>query len=132
MNRMPRVPLAAGVLLLMLLASACSSSSASRGVSRADGVRELQQTRLSIDRTLELIKNGRADQAFAEAKQGYLSHFENVEIPLRVADASLTVRAETTFAEIRQMISSGDSVNDVRDRIVDLRGLMDDAERRWW
>ena len=130
MIRMRRALLAGGLLLLTLLASACSSSGGSGSVSRANGVRELQQTRLSIDRTLGLIKDGQAEQAFAEAKSGYLSHFENVEIPLRVADASLTVKAETTFAEIRQMISSGDSVNDIRDRIVDLRGLMDDAERK--
>jgi len=130
MPAMRRVLLVAGVLLLTLLASACSSSGGSGNVSRAQGVRELQQTRLSIDRTLDLIKNGQAEQAFAEAKNGYLSHFENVEIPLRVADASLTVKAETTFAEIRQMISGGDSVNDIRDRIIDLRGLMDDAERK--
>ena len=77
-----------------------------------------------------MIKSGQAEQAFEEAKDGYLSHFENVEIPLRVADASLTVEAETTFAEIRQMISGGEPVDDIRDRIVDLRGLMDEAERK--
>jgi high-affinity iron transporter len=127
---MRRVVLAAGLLLLTVLASACSSSGGSGGVSRADGIRELEQTRRSIDRTLDLIKSGQAEQAFEEAKSGYLSHFEHVEIPLRVADASLTVDAETTFAEIRQMISSGEPVDAIRDRIVDLRGLMDEAERK--
>jgi high-affinity iron transporter len=127
---MRRALLLVGLFVMMLVATACSSTGSSGGVSRADGVRELQATRRSIDRTLELIKDGQAEQAFTEAKGGYLSHFENVEIPLRVADASLTVKAETTFAEIRQMISSGDSVDSIRDRIVDLRGLMDDAERK--
>src|SRR3954464_176987 len=68
MPTMRRVLLVAGVLLLTLLASACSSSGGSGNVSRAQGGRELQQTRLSIDRTLDLIKNGQAEQAFAEAK----------------------------------------------------------------
>ena len=43
------------------------------GVSRADGIRLLDETRRSVDRTLELIKAGRADQAFAEARDGYLT-----------------------------------------------------------
>jgi high-affinity iron transporter len=127
---MRRTLLVVAALMLTLVASACSASGGSGSVSRAQGIRELQQTRLSIDRTLALIKDGHAEQAFDEAKSGYLSHFEAVEIPLRVADAGLTVRAETTFAEIRQMITSGRSVDSIRDRIVDLRGLMDDAERK--
>jgi len=72
MPAMRRVLLVAGVLLLTLLASACSSSGGSGNVSRAQGVRELQQTRLSIDRTLDLIKNGQAEQAFAERVWGRL------------------------------------------------------------
>ena len=67
-------------------------------VSRADAIKKVQEVRGSIDRTLALIKAGKSDQAFQEAKDGYLNHFELVEIPLRVADNSLTIKAESLFA----------------------------------
>ena len=86
--------------------------------------------RASIDRTLALIKEGKSDQAFQEAKDGYLNHFELVEIPLRVADNSLTIHAESLFAEIRTMIRSDAPEGQIRDKIVELRGVMDDVERK--
>ena len=99
-------------------------------VSPADALRQLAVVRQSIDRTLTLIKDGKADEAFAEAKSGYLSHFEFVEIPLRVVDAQLTSDAETKFAEIRGLINSHAPVSEVRANIIELRALIDDAERR--
>lgn len=99
-------------------------------VSRDQGIAKLQDTRRSIDRTLQLIKDGRAEQAFEEARSGYLTHFELVEVPLRVADNRLTIEAEGKFAEIRQMIRSGAPVEEIRDEIIKLRGLMDEAERK--
>jgi high-affinity iron transporter len=86
--------------------------------------------RQSIDRTLELIKQGQAQQAFDEAKNGYLSHFEFVEVPLRVVAPGLTSDAETKFAEIRGLISDHASTEEIRSNIVELRGLIDDAERQ--
>lgn len=99
-------------------------------VSRDEAIRQLDIVRSSIDRTLTLIKAGNAEQAFEEAKAGYLSHFEYVEIPLRVVDAQLTSDAETKFAEIRGLITSDAPVDEIRSNIVELRGLIDDAERR--
>ncbi len=99
-------------------------------VSRADAIKKVQEVRRSIDRTLALIKAGNSDQAFQEAKDGYLNHFELVEIPLRVADNSLTIHAESLFAEIRTMIRSDAPEGQIRDKIVELRGVMDDVERK--
>jgi high-affinity iron transporter len=98
--------------------------------SRDEAIRQLGVVRVSIDRTLQLIKDGRADAAFVEARNGYLSHFEFVEIPLRVADAELTSDAETKFAEIRGLISGRAPVEEIRSAVIELRGLIDDAERR--
>ena len=92
--------------------------------------RRCKRCAASIDRTLALIKEGKSDQAFEEAKDGYLNHFELVEIPLRVADNSLTIHAESLFAEIRTMIRNDDSEGEIRDKIVELRGVMDDVERK--
>ncbi|HEY2832126.1 MAG TPA: FTR1 family protein [Sporichthyaceae bacterium] len=134
-DRAPRRWAAAGLLLLaallgLQLAGASTAGAAvSTGVSRSDAIHQLQIVRGSIDRTLALSKEGHAEQAFTEAKDGYLSHFEYVEIPLRVADAGLTARAETKFAEIRGSISSHAPVAEIRSEIIDLRGLIDDAER---
>jgi high-affinity iron transporter len=52
-----------------------------------------------------------------------------VEIPLRVADPQFTLDAETKFAEVRQAVRDG-RTDDVRDRIVELRGIIDEAERK--
>jgi FTR1 family protein len=145
-----RRALAAGLLVVLAffglqLGSAATASAAPTGTtvaatapgevlhageSRAQAIDQLHVVRASIDRTLALVKDGRADEAFAEAKDGYLSHFEFVEIPLRIADAKLTADAETKFAEIRGLITGHASVDEIRAEIVNLRGLIDDAERR--
>ncbi|MCU1602225.1 MAG: iron permease [Frankiales bacterium] len=114
-----------GALGLMLL----NPGTASAGESRAQAVQQLETVRTSIDRTLALIKDGRSEQAYAEAKAGYLSHFELVEIPLRVANAGLTSDAETKFATIRGLIRTHAPTSQIRDQVVELRRLMDDAER---
>ncbi len=106
------------------------ASADSPSVSRKDAIAKVQEVRGSIDRTLALIKAGQSEQAFEEAKDGYLNHFELVEIPLRVADNSLTIHAESLFAEIRTMIRNDDPEGEIRDKIVELRGVMDDVERK--
>lgn len=118
-----------GALLLLGVSPGVAAHAAGSGVSRAEAIRQLEVVRESIDRTLTLIKQGKADQAFTEAKAGYLSHFEFVEVPLRVADADLTSDAETKFAEIRGLITVKAPTDEVRTEIVALRRLMDDAER---
>lgn len=119
----------AGLLLLAPRVGAAPSAPGP-SVSRAEAIKQLEVVRQSIDRTLALSKDGRSDQAFAEARAGYLSHFEYVEIPLRVVDAKLTSDAETKFAEIRGLISAHAPVSEIRSNIVDLRTLIDAAERR--
>jgi len=106
------------------------NTQAASSVSKAEAIRQLGVVRASIDDTLALTKDGKAAEAFAQAKDGYLSHFELVEIPLRVVDARLTADAETKFAEIRGLISSGAPVGEVRANIVDLRRIIDSAERQ--
>jgi len=86
--------------------------------------------RTSIDHTLALIQDGRAEAAFAAARDGYLQHFENVEIPLRAIDNTLTIHAEAKFAEIRQEIRDHASTATVRTSLVQLRTLIDECERR--
>jgi high-affinity iron transporter len=118
--------LAAAVWFLL----AGPASAAGTDVSRSSAVRKLADVRASIDQTLDKIKAGQSQEAFEEAKSGYLNHFELVEIPLRIVDPGLTADAETKFAEIRGLISGGAPVGEVRDAIVELRRLIDDSERK--
>lgn len=124
--------LAAAVVVLIGMAvwQAAPAGAQTSSVSKQDAVTQLGQVRDSIDETLHLIKDGQSQAAFDQAKSGYLDHFELVEIPLRVVDPTLTVNAEAKFAQIRELIRNGASTDEIRTNIVELRGIVDDAERR--
>lgn len=108
---------------------ASPAGAASSGTTRDEAIQQLQNVRSSINETLSLFKEGRDDAALEQSQSGYLNHFEYVEIPLRVADPQFTLDAETKFAEVRQSIRDG-RTGDVKDRIIELRGIIDEAERR--
>jgi high-affinity iron transporter len=123
-----------GALVLALgwlvIVGFASPADAAQGTSRADAIRQLHAVRTSIDETLAFVKAGRVDEAFAQARSGYLNHFEVVEIPLRVVAPELTADAETKFALIRGLISDKAPVGEIRAEIVALRGIIDSAERQ--
>ena len=127
LRRLPVLAVLAAAVWFLLAGPA---SAAGSDVSRSSAVRKLADVRASIDQTLDKIKAGQSQEAFEEAKSGYLNHFELVEIPLRIVDPGLTADAETKFAEIRGLISGGAPVGEVRDAIVELRRLIDDSERK--
>jgi high-affinity iron transporter len=128
--------LLAGIVAALTLfpvahASAASPHNPAAGdMSRADAIEQLQNVRVSIDMTLDLIKKGRSDEALKSAVDGYLSHFELVEVPLRVIDNNLTIEAEGRFADIRQLIRDGAPVSEIRDKLIELRGVLDTVERK--
>ena len=99
-------------------------------VTREDAILELDEVRATIDDTLELLDAGQRDRALSQAQDGYLYHFELVEIPLQVVDLDLKVRAEGLFAEIRGMIEDGAPTADIRAKLVELRGVLEESERR--
>ena len=122
------------LLALVTVGLACwliaPSTASAAGGSRSDAIKLLDRTRASVDETLALIESGDGVRALAEARSGYLAHFEQVEIPLRIADNDLTIAAENQFATIRTAISDGKPVSEIRDQVVVLRGMLDDAERK--
>jgi high-affinity iron transporter len=104
----------------------CTQGSLSKG----EAVDQLHQVRESIDRSLRALDAGNRREAFAEAKSGYLGCFEAVEAPLDItAGIDFRFKVEDAFARVRGLIESGAPSNEVRDRIVTLRGLIDDSER---
>ncbi len=119
--------LMAAIVAAIALAGGTASAS---GVSREEAIRQLDSTRRSVDETLALIKGGDAEDALQQARDGYLSHFELVETPLRVVDNDLTIKTEFQFATIRTAISDGKSVEQIRDEIIELRDLLDQGERK--
>ena len=135
------VVLAAGLLTLGTLTSpagaspavalAAPAASCSQGsLSRSEAVDQLHEVRASIDRTLRLLDAGHREEAFAEARGGYLQCFEGVEAPLDVvAGADFRFSVEDAFARVRGLIETDASTSEVRDRIVTLRGLIDESER---
>jgi high-affinity iron transporter len=121
------------VIALVVFGLACTAAPGqahAAGVTRQDAIDELQAVRVSIDETLELFKAGKDADALAKARSGYLNHFETVEIPLRLIDPGLTVEAESLFAEVRQLVGGGAPASEVRSKIVELRAVVDDVERR--
>jgi high-affinity iron transporter len=114
--------------------TASAATGQTSAVSKQDAITQLGNVRESIDETLRLLTASDSqesrDAAFAQARSGYLDHFELVEIPLRVVDPGLTVKAEAQFAEIRELIRNDASVDEIRTEIIRLRGIVDDAERR--
>ena len=129
MTWIKRIVVTLGIVLVVGLGLGGNYVSAS-DVSHADAVKLLDQTRRSIDETLQMIEDGNAQEGLAIARDGYLTHFELVEIPLRIADNRLTIEAEAQFAVIRQDIKDGAPIDKIRDEIVTLRGLLDQAERK--
>ena len=106
---------------------ACSKGS----LSKQEAIDQLHDVRLSIDRTLRLLDVGHREEAFAEARSGYLECFEGIEAPLdAVAGVDFRFQVEDIFARVRGLIETDASTGEVRDRIVTLRGLIDESERK--
>jgi len=122
--------LVAGVLAALAVMAAMPASPVAAGTSRDDAIREIQKVRVSIDHTLALIKQGHSDEAFDAAVDGYLNHFEVVEVPLRIIDNDLTIDTEGQFADIRQLIRDQAPVDTIRDKLIALRGSLDTIERK--
>jgi high-affinity iron transporter len=127
-------------LLCILLAAVAAAVLAQTGpalaasgqgsVSRDTAIKQLRAASVSIDQSLALMKAGKREQAFEISRSGYLKHFELVEIPLRAANAGLTLKAEEKFAEIRAGMRTGAPTSEVRASVIELRGLVTDAERQ--
>ncbi|HEY0519338.1 MAG TPA: FTR1 family protein [Ilumatobacteraceae bacterium] len=120
----------AGVIGAAAFLAALPTTPVAAASSRSDAIEEVQNVRVSIDLTLSLIKQGRSQEAFDAAANGYLNHFELVEVPLRIIDNDLTIDTEGRFADIRQLIRNHAPVDQVRDELVSLRGALDTIERK--
>ncbi len=120
----------AGLVAAITVVAVLPASPVSASTTRDDAILQIQKVRISIDQTLALIKQGHSDLAFESAKDGYLNHFELVEVPLRIIDNDLTIDTEGRFADIRQLIRDRGHVDTIRDKLIALRGALDTIERK--
>lgn len=124
------IAIAAGLVAAVALLATVPASPVAAQSSRSDAIEEIRNVRVSIDLTLSLIKQGKSDQAFEAAANGYLKHFELVEVPLRIIDNDLTIETEGRFADIRQLIRDHAPVDRIRDELIQLRASLDTIERK--
>src|SRR5919206_150024 len=85
--------------------------------------------RAKVSDALEAYKAGDRQEAYDLARSAYLDHFEFVEVPLRLRNPNLVLDAEFSFAELRNRIRAGASVDRVRESAVKLRGELLDVDR---
>jgi high-affinity iron transporter len=114
-------------LAAALMAPAAASAKGGDQIER--GRHEMVVARERVSQALEAVKAGDRDQAYKLAREAYLDHFEFVEVPLRLRNPNLVLDTEFTFAELRNEIRGGSSVEQVRDTTVKLRSQLLDVDR---
>jgi len=117
------------VLVLAIALAAPAAAHASNDDQLAQGRHQMTLATQGVTDALDAYKAGDKDRAYKLARDAYLDHFEFVEIPLRLRNPNLVLDTEFTFAEMRNHIRSGDSVDTVRGSVVKLRHQLQDVDR---
>jgi high-affinity iron transporter len=117
------------VLALVFALAAPAAAHASNDDQLAQGRHQMTLATQGVTDALNAYKAGDKDRAYKLARDAYLDHFEFVEIPLRLRNPNLVLDTEFTFAEMRNHIRSGDSVDTVRGSVVKLRHQLQDVDR---
>ena len=117
------------VLVLAIALAAPAAAHASNDDQLAQGRHQMTLATQGVTDALNAYKAGDKDRAYKLARDAYLDHFEFVEIPLRLRNPNLVLDTEFTFAEMRNHIRSGDSVDTVRGSVVKLRHQLQDVDR---
>jgi high-affinity iron transporter len=129
MSRLLRL-LAVAVLIAVVVPSAASAAGGTGGGDQLErGRHEMTLARAGVSAALEAYKARDRERAYALARSAYLDHFEFVEVPLRLRNPNLVLDAEFSFAELRNRIRAGASVDRVRESAVKLRGELLDVDR---
>src|SRR5829696_6602917 len=94
------------------------------------GVRnDIDQIRLNLQKTLDLLKEKKKDEALVVARSAYLDSYENIELPLRPIDPDFTLDMEIKFAELRNMIEQGSQYENIVKKIGEIQKGLDESER---
>lgn len=98
-------------------------------VTIAEAIEELDVARELVDESVATYAAGDAENAYTQARNAYLDHFEYVEIPLRVRDEGLTLALEEDFASLRNGMEAGQPVEAIRQVAREVQSGLDDVER---
>jgi high-affinity iron transporter len=120
--------------LLALLAIAVSlavvAPAQGRTVSTERAQREIDRSRVVLGESLEALKAGDRERAYALSRTAYLNHFEFVEIPLRLRNPNLVLDTEFKYAKLRNDIRDGASIGTVRSDTAVVRSALVDVDRK--
>jgi high-affinity iron transporter len=90
---------------------------------------DIDQIRIKLDESLNLYKQGEAQEALTTARSAYLDSYEKVEIPLRPIDPDFTLDMEIKFAELRNLIQSNSGYEEVLKKTSEIKSGLDESER---
>jgi len=122
-----RRALTALLTIVALLAVAAPALGATVTTERAQ--QEIDQSRVVLGRSLDALKAGDRDRAYALSRDAYLDHFEFVEIPLRLRNPNLVIDTEFKYAKLRNDIRDGASVGRIRSDTAVVRAALVDVDR---
>ena len=122
-----RRALTALLTIVALLAVAAPALGATVTTERAQ--QEIDQSRVVLGRSLDALKAGDRDRAYALSRDAYLDHFEFVEIPLRLRNPNLVIDTEFKYAKLRNDIRDGASVARIRSDTAIVRAALVDVDR---
>jgi hypothetical protein len=110
----------------LLCAGLTASSATALEVTPEQALTHLAEARGLVADSVRLFSSGRWDDAHLAARNGYLDHFEFVEVALRKVDFGLMVDVEREFVRLRVSVQDGESLGDVDTIAV---GLLDGFDR---
>ncbi|MDQ4012913.1 MAG: FTR1 family protein, partial [Thermoproteota archaeon] len=90
---------------------------------------DIDQIRIKLDESLNLFKQGEAQEALTTARSAYLDSYEKVEIPLRPIDPDFTLDMEIKFAELRNLLQSNAGYEEVLKKTSEIKSGLDESER---
>ena len=129
-GRRPLSRLAALLAALAALAAilpGAASADTTVGVERAQ--EEVDRALVLVDRSVEAAEAGDRELGYDLARSAYLDHFELVEIPLRLRNPNLVLDLEFDFADLRDAIRDGRSLDEVRGHAREVRAGLRDVKR---
>jgi high-affinity iron transporter len=89
---------------------------------------ETEAIRDLLQESMRAYRLGDYQDAFKLSRTAYLDHFENIEIPLRVMDADLTLDMEYRFADLRTKMQAGAPASDVESAVRSVRDGLDEVD----
>jgi len=122
-----RRALTALLTILAVLVLAAPASAANVSIER--GQQEIDKSRVTLGQSLDALKAGDRDKAYALSRAAYLDHFEFVEIPLRLRNPNLVIDTEFKYAKLRNDIRDGASVARIRSDTAIVRAALVDVDR---